>query len=501
MKKVIIIGAGPGGLTNAMILANRGFDVTVYEANTRVGGRNRAIQLGSYTFDTGPTFLMLRSILDEVFKEAGSSTDERMDMRRLEPMYRLQFGDKKIEPTTDRHRMLEQISEVFPGHESNYSDFMNAERVRFERLFPCLQKSYHKLSTYLHKDLLRAIPHLSLTKTLHSVMFDRFQDEQLALSFTFQSKYIGMSPWECPGLFSMIPYIEHAYGIYHPIGGLSRISETMADVASERGAKIHTGVAVKRVIVEGRTVKGVELEDGSKVEADDVVINADFGHAMTHLFDPGLLRKYTPEALKKKKFSCSTFMLYLGLDKLYDAPHHAVCFADDYRKNVETIFSRDHLSKDISFYVRNASVTDKTLAPEGHSAVYVLVPAPNLRGETDWDAEKMEFRDTVIDLMEARMGMNGIREHIKEELIIAPPDWERDHFVYEGATFNLAHNLGQMLHLRPHNKFEEFDHCYLVGGGTHPGSGLPTIYESGRIVANLISEHYGVPFVSPQLTI
>jgi phytoene desaturase len=323
-----------------------------------------------------------------------------------------------------------------------------------------------------------------------------FGDETLALSFTFQAKYLGMSPWNCPGLFSIIPYIEHAFGIYHPIGGLSRISDTMAETARANGATIRLNACVRRVLTRGRAASGVELADGERIEADDVVLNADFGHAALNLFEPGTLRKYTPDRLERMKLSCSTFMLYLGVDRTYDTPHHMIAFADDYRANVNAISAGRRTPRDVSVYVRNASVTDPTLAPPGHSALYVLVPVANLRGETDWKTEGPAFRETVLEALETRCGLADLRRHIRAEQMITPNEWRDDFRVYQGATFNLAHNLGQMVYLRPRNQFEELAHCYLVGGGTHPGSGLPTIYESGRIAANLICRAHGVVFES-----
>lgn len=495
---IVLVGAGPGGLTAAMILAKRGFRVSVYEKNATVGGRNGAIVLGPYTFDIGPTFLMLKEVLDEVFREAGARGDDLMDMRELDPMYRLQFGDRYIDPSTDHEKMKAEIARVFPGKEAFYDSFFEREQLRFRRLFPCLQKPYHKLSSFFSLDLIKALPHMALGKSLFDVMYKTFGDEQLALTFTFQAKYLGMSPWECPGLFAIIPYIEHSTGIYHPIGGLSRISDVMAEVAEKNGAVIHTGCAVKQVLVERGRATGVLLENGERVLADEVIVNADFGYAMENLFEPGLLKKYTPAKMAKKKYSCSTFMLYLGVDQPVDLPHHTIYFADEYRKNVEDIFSGS-VTDDISFYVRNAGATDPTLAPAGHSALYVLVPVPNNRSGIDWKSKGASFRETVIKRMEKTAGLTNLREHIVAEKIITPDDWQNEYNVYEGATFNLAHNLGQMVHLRPRNKFEEVDHCYLTGGGTHPGSGLPTIYESGRIAANLISRAYNVPFISGNL--
>jgi phytoene desaturase len=496
-KHVVIIGAGPGGLTAGMLLAKRGFRVTIFEKDAEVGGRNKSIRLGQYVFDTGPTFLMLKGILDEVFEDAGVRSDDYLTFRKLEPMYTLQFGNgKTLSPTTDHEAMLREIGRLSPGREAGFGRYLAQESERFERLYKCLQKPYGSPADFLSREFRRALPRLSLGKSLMGVLTDYFGDEQLALAFTFQAKYLGMSPWECPGAFTMISYIEHAFGIYHTEGGLSCISQAMAAVVRKHGGTIHLSTPVKQVIVENRIARGVELASGERVAADDVIINADFGYAMSHLFGEGVLRKYTRARLDRMRYSCSTYMLYLGLDTCYDMPHHAIVFADDYKRNVADIFGDKRLSRDTSFYVRNASVTDATLAPKGHSALYVLVPVANATAATDWERESAGYRDLVLETIERKTAMKDLRRHIVAEKVLTPLDWLNTYNVFKSATFNLAHNLAQMLYFRPHNAFEDVGSTYIVGGGTHPGSGLPTIYESARITADLVGARYGLPRVS-----
>lgn len=498
-KHIIIVGAGPGGLTSAMMLAHRGFKVTVFEKNSRVGGRNAAIEKDGYKYDTGPTFLMLKDILDEVFSEAGANSSDYLKFQQLEPMYRLQFDDMIIEPTTDKEQMKAQIAKHFPGQEKGLAKYYQNEAKRFQMLYPCLQKDYSSASKMLSMDLANAAPYLAAGRSLINVLGDYFKPEKLRIAFTFQAKYLGMSPWECPGLFAILAYIEHGYGVFHTEGGLSNISEAMQKVAESKGALIKLNTPAKSLIVEKKKVLGVELDNGEKVLGDEVIINADFAHAMTNLVPEGLLKKWTKPKIDKKKFSCSTFMLYLGLDKVYDMPHHTIVFAEDYRQNLKDIFNIKQLSDDISIYIRNSSINDPTVAPPGHSAVYILVPTPNQFSGIDWTKQKNAFRELVLKTIAEKTSMKDIEKHIKSETMITPLDWEENQNVYKGATFNLGHNLMQLLYLRPRNRFEELDHCWLVGGGTHPGSGLPTIYESGRITSNLISKKYQVPFVSNNL--
>lgn len=221
-----------------------------------------------------------------------------------------------------------------------------------------------------------------------------------------------------------------------------------------------------------------------------VVINADFAHAMSTLFDQKDIPKYTNEKLGKKGYSCSTYMLYLGLDTMYpNEPHHHIIFAENYKKSTIAISQDLPYLDDFSVYVRNASITDPTIAPAGKSNLYVLVPVPNTRSGIDWSREKDKFRNQVLDFIEKKTGMQDLRSHIVEEYSQTPDDWERSG-VYNGATFNLTHSLDQMLYFRPHNEFESVKNCYLVGGGTHPGSGLPTIYQSAIISADLIEKKF-----------
>lgn len=491
-KQIIIIGAGPGGLASAMILAKKGIDVTVFEKSDVVGGRNARLSLGDYHFDTGPTFLMMKFVLDQVFTDAGKNVNDYLTFYNIDPMYHLDFGDIQINPRQDTELAKQEIAKLFPGQEKGLDLFYKKEAERYTKLYPCLTKDYSKFTEFFSKTFIKAIPILGLGRNLYGNLGRYFKSEKLRLSFTFQAKYLGMSPWDCPAAFTMIPYVERQFGIFHVQGGLNKISEAMAKAAKENGAKIELNSSVSELIIENKKVKGVKLKNGKSYFADKVIINADFAYAMKNLTPKNLLKKYSEKKLAKKKYSCSTFMLYLGVDKIYNQAHHSIYFAHDYKKNVQDIFHTKKISEDTSFYIQNASQIDSTLAPKGHSTIYVLVPVANNFSNIDWQKEKNKFRNLVIKKIEERTEMKDLSKHIVAEKIQTPLDWQESYNVYTGATFNLSHNLRQMLWFRPHNKFEELDNCYLVGGGTHPGSGLPTIYESGRITSNLIAKEFGL---------
>jgi phytoene desaturase len=493
-RKVIIVGAGPGGLTAGMLLASKGYSVDIYEKENKVGGRNAVFHMGEYVFDMGPTFFMMKNVLETVFQKSGKRLEDFVEIIRLDPMYRLQFADgRALYPSPDKEMMRQTMEGFSKGSFQGYLRYLEKEKKKYDKLIPCLSIPYGKITDFFSGHLITALPYLDAHTSLYGVLSRYFDDPDTRIAFTFQAKYIGMSPWTAPGTFSIISYIEHGGGIYHITGGLNRLSRGMAEAFKQWGGRIHLSSPVKKIVVEQGTATGILLENGKQEKADYVVINADFAHAMTRIVDSKDRRKWTDARLKSKDYSCSTFMIYLGVNKEFnELAHHSIIFAKDYKRNVDEITKDMILSEDFSFYVQNASVTDKTLAPEGKSTIYVLVPVPNNKSGIDWDKEKLGFRNKVIEAVETRGGYQGLRDNIEEEKVVTPKDWSEDHSVFLGATFNLAHNVGQMLYFRPHNEFEEFRHCYLAGGGTHPGSGLPTIYESGRISAELIMQSDGI---------
>ncbi|SER45367.1 phytoene desaturase [Salisediminibacterium halotolerans] len=489
--RIAIIGAGPGGLAAAMILAARGMDVTIYEKQPYVGGRTSSFTDKGFTFDLGPTFFSMPYILEEIFDSAGRNLHDYVTLHEIAPMYTLKFDDMTIQASREPEKMKAEIARLFPGDEHNYDRFMSDTRRKMGALTPILQTPFPSLLDYMRPRTLRALPELELGKTLYDVLSNYFDDDRLKLSFTFQSKYLGMSPWECPGAFSILSFMEHEWGIYHPAGGLNQLTKAMAAVVEEYGGTIHLNTGVKQFVLdEKRRVKGIELDSGETVDTEHVIMNADFADGISKMIPDAARKKYRDADLAKKKYSCSTFMIYAGLSERIPLDHHTILFAEDYKKNVEEISDHLILSDDPSIYVQHASATDESVAPAGKSALYILAPVPNNFSGIDWEGEKETFRQLIWKQVAAKAGIDKIEELIETETVLTPADWQQQKHVFQGATFNLAHNLRQMMYFRPHNQYEDVDGLWLVGGGTHPGSGLPTIFESGRITANLLTDSY-----------
>jgi phytoene desaturase len=448
--------------------------------------------MDGFRFDCGPTFFLYPRVLSEIFQSIGRDLMEEVPMVRLDPQYRLTFGaGGQLDCTPDIEKMDRQIAEFSPADIGALRRYMDDNRIKLEKFRPILESPFSSAADLLRPSMFAAAPHLHPFRSLGQELQRYFTDPRLVIAFAFQSKYLGMSPFQCPSLFSILSFLEYEHGVWHPIGGCSRVSERMAEIAQSMGVTIRLGEPVCEIETSGRRVTGLRTEQGH-YQADAFVVNADFADWMSKTVPNRMRRRWSDQRLASKKYSCSTFMLYLGIEGVYeDLPHHNIHISRDYERNLREI-EQDHvLSEDPSFYVQNPCVTDISLTPAGHSSLYVLVPVTHQHPNVDWSKESDRFRERTLDAMSA-IGLHDIRDRIRVEHRITPADWKRDYAIYRGATFNLAHNLGQMLHNRPRNRFEELDGVYLVGGGTHPGSGLPVIYESSRITSRLLLGDLGV---------
>jgi phytoene desaturase len=387
--------------------------------------------------------------------------------------------------------MEAEVSRLSPADRGSFTRFMEATREKFTRFAPFLEQPFESWMDLASPDLLKLMPILKPWRSLDAELGTFFSDERIRLAFTFQSKYLGMSPFRCPSLFSILSFLEYEHGVYHPIGGCGAVSNAMARIAQAMGVEIRYGEPVEGLEFAGRRITAVRTAAGTH-PADATVVNADFARSMTRLVPDRLRRRWSDKKIASRRFSCSTFMLYLGIDGRYDdVAHHNIYLSADYRENLADIEHRHVLSRDPSMYVQNASITDPTLAPRGMSTLYLLIPVTHRHPNVDWRREGPRYREVALDQME-RIGIRGIRERIRYEKMLTPDDWQESYEIYRGATFNLSHDLGQMLHMRPHNRFEDVERMYLVGGGTHPGSGLPVIYSSARITTDLLLQDLGV---------
>jgi phytoene desaturase len=490
---VIIVGAGPGGLASAVLLAKAGVRVTVLERLPHLGGRTSTFTQNGFQFDYGPTFFHYPQVLEKILSSVGYDLWRELDLIRLDPHYRLVFGEGgEILATSNMRKMEASVGRLNTRDALRIPAFLLDNRKKLDGFRPFLETPFHTWRDVFRLNLINLLPTLKPWRSLDSELSRYFSDPRVRLAFSFQSKYLGMSPYECPSLFTILAFLEYEYGIYHPRGGCGSVTTALGRIATELGASIRLNEPVTEILFNGRKAIGVKTAQGI-YPADAVVVNADFARAMTRLVPDRLRRRWSNQKLAKKTMSCSAFMMYLGVRGVYDhLSHHTIYISKDYAGNMRDIGQAHRLSDDPSFYVQNACVTDRSLAPPGKSTLYVLVPVTHQSGPVDWGRERARYRELVLDKLSV-IGATDIRSRIEYERVLTPADWDTDFELHKGAVFGLAHTWSQMLHLRPRNRFDEVEGMYLVGGSTHPGSGLPVIFESARISSRLVLEDMGRP--------
>ena len=504
-RRVAIIGAGPGGLASALLLAKAGVQVTVFERAGAVGGRTRTVDAeGGYRFDIGPTFFLYPQILADIFESCGERLEDHVKLERLDPQYTLFFEEEsgaatQIRATGDEARLKAEIARIAPADAEHVAAFFAENRNKLKFFKPVLEQSFHKLYSMMSFAMLSALPFLHPGRSVDGDLRRFFADPRVRLAFSFQSKYLGMSPFRCPSLFTILSFLEYEHGVYHPIGGCGAVMEAMAALARRMGVDIRLNIPVEQVLFEDERASGV-FARGERFEADAVIVNGDFAGTIRDLVPESRRPRWPDGKVDAARLSCSTLMLYLGIEGTMPEGlgHHSILLARDYERNIAEI-TGGILPANPSLYVQHAGFTDGGMAPPGHTALYVLVPVPNLRSGIDWEAARPAFLTSVFERLKL-LGIDDLEARIRYQRVLDPRDWRDEFVVHQGATFSLAHDLGQMLWFRPHNRFGPG--LYLVGGGTHPGSGLPVIFEGARISARLLIEELagvGAPAILPAL--
>ncbi len=492
-RRAIVIGGGLGGLASAIRMQHAGWDVTILEQNEQLGGRCNVIEDAGYTFDTGPTLLLMRDVLDDLFRSVGRSLCDFLRLVRMSPNYQVTFGDgTSLEVSTDYERMARQLESFEVGASTAFRRYIEdagykyrVSRDRFvERNFShwyefaTAQNLYYMLKTNTLRKLDK-----------HAARY--FRDPRLIDAFTFQTMYLGLAPKQAPAVYSLLPYTELEEGIWYPCGGMYGIVRALEKLARELGVDIRLGARVTGLTLHRRRVGAVRLQDDSLVPADIVVSNADAPYTYASLVPRSRRGRFTDRTLRRLDYGSSAYLLYLGVDRTYpNLLHHNVFLSTDTHDNFESIFDRKELPRDPSLYVNIPTRTDPSLAPPGCDVVYVLVPVPRLGPGTDWSKQGAAFREIVFDRLEAS-GLHDLRKHTVVQHECTPEDFSSRFNLANGSAFGLSHSFRQVGYMRPGNKASQLDNLYLVGASTVPGGGIPMVIIGSRLVTERVQQDWG----------
>jgi phytoene desaturase len=489
--KVLVIGAGIGGITTAALLARHGYEVTVAEKCQRPGGRCGRMVVNGYHFDTGATLFLMPELYAQTFTALGECMEDHLDLRRIDPTYHLYFkDDSTLHLTSNLSAMQAQLEGIEPGSFGQFLSYIREGHRHYElSLHHLVTRDFRSLPEFLNlKNLLLFLRLESFT--IHTNYVDRyFKDPRLKIAFTFQDLYMGLSPFEAPATYSFMQYTELADGVWFPMGGMYRVIEALTDIAEKLGVRFLFNAPVERILVDDRHATGIVLADGRDFRADVLVANADLGYVYQHLLpEDGMTN-----SIERKEYGCSTVMFYWGLDKQYpDLATHNLFLNGDYRQGFDAIFKNLTMPDEPNFYIHAPVRVDPSLAPIGHDTLVVAIPVGHINDENpqDWSVIKSRARKFVLQRL-TQVGLSDLESHIKFEVSGAPDDWQNRYNLSRGSTHGLSHKLTQMGYLRPHNRHHLYRNLYFVGASTHPGTGMPTVLVSARLVAERVLQDMG----------
>jgi phytoene desaturase len=486
-KSAVVVGAGIGGITAATHLARAGLRVTVVEKNSKPGGRCGSFTRDGHRFDTGPTLFVMPLQYEAEFRALGVSLHERLDLARVDPTYTLVFDDgSRLGLTSDMAAMRAQLEEVEPGSFDGLQRYLR-EGGRHYRLVVdnVVNRQFRRASDLLSAQLLAVALRTKPLRNHYRNLGAYFHAPRLRDAFSFQDLYVGLTPFDAPATFSMLPYSELSHGVWYPTGGMHSVVETLVGLALEAGVEFVFNAPVSRIITTRSRATGVRLRDGSQLEGDVVLANADLPYVYQHLLPEDGMAK----ALARKQFSCSAISFFWGLDRRYESlGPHTLFLADDSFDNFKAIVDELTLPSNPSLYVHAPVRLDPAMAPRGHDTLTAIVPVGHLRedGAQDWGALQDAARQHVFRRL-ATLGITDIRQHIKFEEAYTPLSWAMHHNLMKGATHGLSHRLTQMAFFRPSNRHRVYRNLYFAGASTHPGTGVPMAMVSGRLAAQRIA--------------
>jgi phytoene desaturase len=482
VKKIIIIGAGLGGLAAACRLARAGFSVTVLEKNETVGGKVNFVESGGYKFDTGASLLTMRHVLEELFESCGKRLEDYLEIVPLEPICRYFWTDgARFDASTNIEKTEREIAKLEPRDVAGFRRYLADSKQKYEiaeRTF--LAKSLNDLPKLLTLKYLPDLLKISTLKTLDKHNAAYFKSPELRQIFNRFATYNGSSPFATPATFALIPFVEFGLGAWYVRGGMYEIPRALERLAKELGVEIKTCAEVEKIAVENKTAVGVVV-NGETRSADLVVSNADAIETYRSLLKI--------EKFQNREPSCSGFVLLLGTRRKFpQLAHHNIFFSDDYKAEFDAIFEQKIPAPAPTVYICATSRTDETQAPESHENLFVLVNAPYTSERVDWEKEKQSYRDLIVEKLES-FGMEGLNAAIDFEQIITPADFEKKYRANRGSIYGISSNGVFSAFMRVPNKSREIENLYFAGGATHPGGGIPLVLLSGKMAAEMIEKN------------
>ncbi len=491
MKKAIIIGSGLGGLSAALRLGHKGYDVTILEKHSTAGGRLNKIEMDGFRFDMGPSFMSMTYELDELFRSIGRKNP--VEMEELDPLYQV-FFEGKDKPRLiykDLKKLAEEFKDIEPDLENKAEKYLARGGEFFHDTEDKVVKSnFGSKLSYILK--LSRVPkkHLPyLFRTIWGEVEKTFSSDEVRIIFSLVAFFLGATPFQTPAIYSLLNYTEMKHNGYWRIkGGMYSLVEEILKILDEMNIKIEYNTEVVGIGNSNGGVNEIIDNHGRKWKADLFISNSDAASFRGKILGR---EKYSEEKLDKMHWTLAPFTVYLGVKgKIDKLMHHNYFLGSNFRGYADKIFTSTVSPEKPYYYVNVLSKFDPSTAPEGSENLFILCPVPDLRYKKNWD-DSEELADNIIDDLSKRTNSN-IRENIVVKKILSPVDWQNTLNLYRGSGLGLAHDINQVGAFRPSNKDEHFNNLYYVGASTTPGTGLPMVIISSKLVTERIENEHAI---------
>lgn len=486
--RAVVVGAGFGGLAAAVRLLVRGYDVTLVDRLDVPGGRARVFRQDGFTFDAGPTIVTAPFLFEELWALAGERMSDHVTLVPTDPYYRIRFDDGTFfDYRGDREKMRAEIARFSPRDVAGWERLL----VHAERIFDVGFTKLAHAPFSRARDMAMIAPDMIALENWRSVygLVSRYvTDERLRQVFSFHPLLIGGNPTSASSIYTLIAHLERTWGVHFALGGTGVLVTELVRLVERLGGRVRLGAEVSEILVDHGRARGVRLRGGETLASDIVVSNADAAWTYRHLVPRAARRRWTDGRLDRARYSMGLFVWYFGVRGTYeDVVHHTILLGPRYRELLADIFDRKHLADDFSLYLHRPTATDRSLAPPGHDAFYVLSPVPHLQSGTDWPRERERYRRALSAYLDRTL-LPGLEDRIVTSRVLDPQGFLDDYLSMYGAAFSLEPVLQQSAWFRPHNESEDVRGLYLVGAGTHPGAGLPGVLSTARVLDTVVPD-------------
>ena len=480
--KVIVIGAGAGGLSTAILLAKKGYDVTVVEKNASFGGRGDVFSAKGFQFDMGPSWYLMPDIFEHFFSLVGENISDYLDLKRLDPSYKIWFEEhpKPVEMTSDLERDSKIFESFEPGVMKKINIYLKEAAAKYnisKQTF--IYKPFNSVFDFIDKRTIFLWTKFSVISSFHKHIASFVKHPLLRKILQYPLVFLGTSPYKAPAVYSLMNHIDFEMGVFYPMGGMTKVFKAFYDIAKKNGVKFIFNTPVNKILVENKKAIGVSTTKGKHM-ADIVVSNADYQFTEMQLLDKKH-RQFSEKYWSSRTMAPSGFILYLGIKKQFkELVHHNLFFAKQWKESFEAIFKGQKLPQSPSYYICAPSKTDPSVAPKGCENLFVLVPtATNLTLD---EKTIKNYRDKIIKHITVTMKTKGLEENIVFERIFTGHDFSSIYNAYKGTALGLAQNLTQTAVFRPKTKSVKLNNLYYTGANTNPGIGVPMCLISSQIV-------------------